>query len=128
MKPVYRVTLSPAKRLLPLVERILKENRMKRVLGILLAFAVMVGMTVAPGFSQDKKDEKAAKKTEAKKGEAKKGEAKKAEGKAEAKKGAPAADKKAPASTDKKAGAKKGEAKKTTGKKTDSGEKKSDKK
>ena len=56
---------------------------MKRVLGLLLALAVMVGMTSVPSFSQpqEKKEQKAGK-GEKKKGEkAEKGEKKKGEGK-----------------------------------------------
>ena len=85
--------LGPAKRLIRKVSyEILKENvSMKRVLGLLLALAVMVGMSVTPGFSQEKKDEKkaaAAKKADKK--DDKKAADKKADkknGKAAAKKG-----------------------------------------
>ncbi len=64
---------------------------MKRVMGLLLALAVMVVMSSAPSFSQpqekkEKKAEKAEKKgakaeKKGEKGEKKKGEKKKAEGK-----------------------------------------------
>jgi hypothetical protein len=60
-----------------------KENCMKRLLGLLLALTVMVGMSTVPSFSQDKADkktEKADKKASDKKGEKKgdkKGDAKK---------------------------------------------------
>ena len=58
---------------------------MKRMLGLVLALAVMVGMSM-PSFAQDKKAAPAAEKKEGKEGEAKKSEtAKKNEKKGEKK-------------------------------------------
>jgi len=90
----YRDILSPARRQNAARLRDLEgESQMKRVLGLLLALAVMVGMSSMPGFShpqekKEKKAEKAEKKGEkkgakaekkAEKGEKKKGEKKKSD-------------------------------------------------
>jgi len=64
-----------------------KENQMKRMLGLVLALAVMVGMST-PSFAQEKKGEtKAADKKDGKEGDTKKADAKKGEKKKGDKKG-----------------------------------------
>jgi hypothetical protein len=79
-----------------------KENQMKRMLGLVLALAVMVGMSM-PSFAQDKKAAPAAEKKEGKEGEAKKSEtAKKNEKKGEKKKGEKKDEKKDEKKSDKK--------------------------
>ena len=75
---------------------------MKRMLGLVLALAVMVGMSM-PSFAQDKKAAPAAEKKEGKEGEAKKSEtAKKNEKKGEKKKGEKKDEKKDEKKSDKK--------------------------
>ena len=62
---------------------------MKRLLGLLLALTVMVGMSTVPSFGQntDKKTEKADTKKKTDKKDGKKGDAKKDAKKKDAKKG-----------------------------------------
>jgi hypothetical protein len=87
---------------MPPEERDSKENQMKRMLGLVLALAVMVGMSM-PSFAQEKKGAPAAEKKEGKEGDAKKSEtAKKNEKKGEKKKGEKKDEKKDEKKSDKK--------------------------